>query len=156
MRILMLGGLLAAGLILGRASHAQTFASPFSIATNVQSYFDSCGLPQQELELNYGEFSIYAPTAVYRINQLRWGHLQLRPWSVTLAPLSGADMSLWVCLITPDGLLNHCVDASDNIGNGIPEQVTVPAVVGSYYVIATGNIGNFSPLCGNYLLTAFH
>lgn len=157
MRILTLGGLLAAGLMLGTASNAQTWDNPLPLPNGV-SNFNSCSLPWQTLYLDGGAFQISAPAVVYHVNQWRRGYhpALLRPWSVTLSPQDWTDMSLWVCQQRSGNIIYQCVDGSDEYGNGVPEHVTVPAVIGSYYVIVTGNMENQSPFCGAYTLTAIH
>lgn len=158
MRIPMLGGLLAVGLMLGTASHAQTWDSPLPLSPNSSSNFNTCWMPWQSLYLDNGAFQISAPAVVYHVNQwLRGYHpAPLRPWSVTLSPQGWTDMSLWVCQQRSGNYIYQCVDGSDEYGNGAPEHVTIPAVVGSYYVVVTGNIENQSPFCGPYTLTAIH
>ncbi len=157
MRILMLGCLLSAGVMLGDASHAQTWDSPLPLA-NGSSTFNSCAVPSQMLLMDNGIFPIYAPAVVYRVNQWQRGFNPppLRVWSVTLSPQTGTDMSLWVCQQKTGNFVSQCVDASDNYGNGVPEHVIVPTVIGTYYVIVTGNIENQSPMCSSYWLTAIH
>ncbi|MEO5559777.1 MAG: hypothetical protein ABIO49_08155 [Dokdonella sp.] len=156
MRILMLGGLLVAGLMLGTASNAQTWDNPLPLPNGL-SNFNTCGMPWQTLYLDGGAFQISAPTVVYRIDQSwRGGGRMNRPWSVTLSPQDWTDMSLWVCQQRSGNVIYQCVDASDNFGNGFLEHVTVPAVGGTYYIIVTNNIENQPPVCGQYTLTAFH
>lgn len=157
MRILMLGGLLAAGLMIGTAGHAQTWDNPWPL-TSGSSTFDSCVVPWQTLLMDNGQFPISAPSVVYRVHQWLRGYKPppLRPWSVTLSPQAWTDMSLWVCQQRSGNVIYQCVDGSDEYGNGVPEHVTVPAVLGTYYVIVTGNIENQSPFCGPYTLTAIH
>lgn len=162
MRIHLLGALLAGALMTTATGHAQTWETPLQFNANpYTSSMDSCWFSPQWLYLDDGFFPIYAPSVVYHVSQYQIGQIghpapPLRPWSVTLSPQSWNDMSLWVCQYKNGPTVGGCVDVDDEYGNGTPEHVTVPAHKGSYYIVVTGNVGQQSPMCGPYLLTATH
>ncbi|MEO7325215.1 MAG: hypothetical protein ABIW82_10350 [Dokdonella sp.] len=153
-------GLLAMVLMIGATAHAQTWENPLPMtASPYTSVIDSCSYPSQWLYLDDGQFPVYAPAIVYRVVQLPFVHfppIPLRTWSVSLAPQGWVDMSLWVCQQKNGDVIGQCVDESDNDGVGMPEHVTIPARRGNYYIIVTGNIWGQPPMCGPYVLTAFH
>jgi hypothetical protein len=155
MRKILTGSLLLTGLLLGSASHAQTWASPVNLAGSTTTVaFDTCSLPSEQLYVEYSAFSFFAPVAVYRIISLQVGRLpMLHPYALTLQPY-GWDASLWVCRQRQGNQLNDCEDGSDNWGVGTNEFATVPATVGTHYIVVTANSDNIWPICGQILLTA--
>jgi hypothetical protein len=155
MRTSLMGCLLVSGLLLGSACQAQTWASPTTINTpEYATFFNSCSLLNEQLYVENGLFSFYAPVAVYRINTLPIGRPPLvRSWSLTLQPM-GWDASIWVCRERQGNMLNNCEDGSDNWGLDAYEHVTVPATWGTHYIAVTGNIENSAPMCGQFVLTA--
>lgn len=153
-------GLFTMALMIAATAHAQTWGYPLPFtASPYTSILDTCSYPPQWLYLDDGQFPVYAPAIVYRVVQLPFVHfppIPLRTWSVSLAPQGWVDMSLWVCQQKSGDVIGQCVDASDNVGGGMPEHVTIPARRGNYYVIVTGSVLAVSPMCGPYVLTAFH
>ena len=60
MRILIMTGLLIAGLMLSNSNHAQTWDAPLPLASGV-STFNSCAMPVQTLLMDNGAVTITAP-----------------------------------------------------------------------------------------------
>lgn len=155
MRMPLAGCLLVAGLLVGAACHAQTWASPVTIsAHDYATSFYSCGLPAETLYIEHGLYELQAPVVVYRIYTPPIGRPPIvRSWSLILQP-QGWDASIWVCRTRQGNMLNDCEDGSDNWGVNAFEYVTVPAAWGNHYIAVTGNIENSPPMCGQFVLTA--
>jgi hypothetical protein len=155
MRTFLTGFMLVTGLLLGTVCHAQTWASPTTINTpEYATSFNSCGLITEQLYIEGGLYSFFAPVAVYRIITPPFGRPPLiHSWSLTLQP-QGWDASIWTCRQRQGNMLNNCDDGSDNWGINAFEHVTVPAAWGTHYIVVTGNTENSAPMCGQFVLTA--
>lgn len=152
--------LLAGFAITVSTANAQTFESPINITYSSSYDFNSCAFLPQQLVVDYTNV-LWGPAVVFRINQRPYRYAPMRPWLVTkIMPTwpGVTDLAIWVCRNHVGNILNQCVDGSDNgvYGGTPPDQVTVPASYGSYYVVVTTNIDNAQPNCGQFTLQAFH
>ena len=157
MRAISLFCLLLLGSLCLRPALGQTFDSPWTFNANPYvSSNNTCAMPPQAFYLLDVGYAFNAPTVVYRVfNFYIPNHpIQYHVRHVTLSP-NWVDLSIWVCANRSGNTVWNCSDGSDNGFNAV-NQVTVPATIGAYYVIITGNIDNAYPQCGPYTLTEYY
>jgi hypothetical protein len=147
--------MLAGSFMLAATAQAQTWESPQAIGYS--SFSDSrntCAFQSDQIDLEYGLLTAWAPATVYRVWQIGLGRPPIiHPRAVMLSP-QGWNPSLWVCRSISGTTAHDCVDASDNDGIGTPEYATVPVPAGYYYIIVTTALQNtFGATCGPYALT---
>lgn len=157
-RSALLAGLIAA---LPALAQAQTWAAPIPIPRASTSALsgNSCAYYNQLFYVEDFGVDISSPDVVYSLTNgptvvipgripliiKGYGHARVR-----LYP-SGWDASLWLCRVNTAGRLSQCIDASDNWGSSMQEEINVPHEQGTFRVVVDGSV--FTQWnCGSYTL----